>query len=170
MIFAVMLRVTICLLIGVAGGWLISEGSYQLNRAPGSRDDAQRVELVIPAGTSDKIARGEAVADIPTRMKFIEGDVLVVRNLDSVSHQLGPVWVPPESSGVLQIMEANQYSYTCTFEPSKIFGLEVLPRLTLSSRIQGVLAIALPSGVMLALYSFLVIPLKVSGVDEQVQV
>jgi hypothetical protein len=160
--FSILLRVAICMLIGVAGGWLISEGSYQLNKNPGTRDEPQRVELVIPAGTSAKLAKGEVVSDIPAKMTFVEGDLLVVRNQDSVSHQLGPVWVPPQSSGVLQIQEANTYSYACTFEASKVLGLDVLPRLTLASRVQGVLAVALPSTVMLALYSFLVFPLKPS--------
>jgi hypothetical protein len=162
-IFAALLRIAICLLIGIAGGWLISEGSYQLNKVPGTRDEPRQVELIIPAGTSAKLAKGEAVVDIPTKMTFVEGDVLVVRNQDSVSHQLGPVWVPPQSSGVLQIQEANTYSYSCTFEKSKILGLEVLPRLTIGSRVQGVLAVALPSAVMLTLYSFLVFPLKVTS-------
>jgi hypothetical protein len=168
MFFAVLLRTAICFLIGVAGGWLISEGSYQLNKDPGARDEPRQVELVIPAGTAEKLAKGEAVLDIPAKMTFVEGDVLVVRNQDSVSHQLGPVWVPPQSSGVLQIQEANSYSYTCTFQQSKILGLDVLPRLTLASRVEGVLAIALPSAVMLTLYSFLVFPMKSSGTVAQV--
>ena len=169
MTFAVLLRVAICLLIGIAGGWLISEGSYQMNKDHGARDEPRQVELVIPAGTAEKLAKGETGLDIPATMTFVEGDILVVRNQDSVSHQLGPVWVPPQSSGVLQIQEANTYSYACSFEKSKIFGLNVLPRLTLSSRIEGVLAVALPSAVMLALYSFLVFPLKSTSQVVQVQ-
>ncbi len=169
-IFAILWRVMICLLIGIAGGWLISEGSYQLNKAPGARDEPRQVELVIPAGTADKVAKGEVVLGIPSKMTFVEGDVLIVRNQDSVAHQLGPVWVPAQSSGVLQIQEANTYSYTCTFEASKVFGLDVLPRLTVESRVQGVLAIGLPSGVMLALYSFLVVPLKEKPAGQPAEV
>ncbi len=93
-------------------------------------------------------------------MTFVEGDILVVKNQDSVSHQLGPVWVPPLSNGVLQLNQANNYAYTCSFQTSKVLGIEVLPRLTTQVRIEGMLAMGLPSSVMIALYSFLMFPLK----------
>lgn len=160
MTFAVLKRILISILIGVVGAWIVSEVSYRLNKDPNSRDEANRVELVIPAGTAERIANGEPALGIPNRMAFVEGDLLIVRNEDSVSHQLGPVWVPPQSSGVLQIDTASDYSYVCTFSDTKYFGLEVHPQLTLNSRIQGVLAMGLPSSVMIALYSILVVPIK----------
>lgn len=161
MTFAVLKRILISILIGVAGAWIVSEVSYQLNKDPDARDEANRVELVIPAGTAERIANGEPAAGIPSRMTFVEGDLLIVRNEDSVSHQLGPVWVPPQSSGVLEIAAAADYSYACTFSESKVFGLEVHPQLTVDARVQGILAMALPTSVMIALYSFLVVPIKV---------
>jgi hypothetical protein len=160
MTFAVLKRILISILIGLAGAWIVSEASYQLNKDPAARDEANRVELVIPAGTAESIANGEAPVGIPSRMTFVEGDLLIVRNEDSVSHQLGPVWVPPQSSGVLQIGTASDYSYACSFSDTKVFGLEVHPQLTLEARIQGTMAMGLPSSVMIALYSFLVVPIK----------
>jgi hypothetical protein len=160
MTFAVFKRILISLVIGLVGALIVSEASYQLNKDPQARDQANRIELVIPAGTADRIAKGESVGDIPIRMSFVEGDLLVVRNEDSVSHQLGPIWVPPQSSGVLQVGAASDYSYQCTFSSTKYFGLEVHPQLTLDARIQGILAMALPSSVMIALYSFLITPIK----------
>ena len=160
MTFAVLKRILISIAIGVVGAWIVSEASYQLNKDPDARDEANRVELVIPAGTAERIASGEPAAGIPSRMTFVEGDLLIVRNQDSVSHQLGPVWVPPQSSGVLEIGAARDYSYTCSFSDTKYFGLEVHPQLTLSARIQGVLAMGLPSSVMIALYSILIVPIK----------
>lgn len=167
---AVAVRIGIALLIGITGGILVTEGSYQLNKDPANRDQPQQVELVIPAGTAEKLAHGDVVLGIPTEMTFVEGDILVVRNEDSVSHQLGPVWVPPQSSGVLQIQEANTYSYACTFEKSKVLGLNVLPRLTLNARIQGVLTVALPSAIMIVLYSLLVFPIRRPGMPAEVEV
>ena len=160
MLFAVLKRIVISILIGLVGAWVVSEVSYQLNKDPDTRDEANRVELVIPAGTADRIAAGEPALGIPKRMSFVEGDLLIVRNQDSVGHQLGPVWVPPQSSGVLEIGAASDYSYTCSFSDTKTFGLEVHPQLTLSARIQGVLAMGLPSSVMIALYSILIVPIK----------
>jgi len=160
MIRAVSIRVALCILIGVLGGWLISEGSYQINKNPATRDQANRVVLEIPAGTADLLAKGGSAPQIPTSMTFVAGDLLVVKNDDTVSHQLGPIWVPPLSSGVLQIDTADEYSYACTFEKSKVFGLTVVPQLTLASRIQGALTIGLPTAVMFGLYSTIVFPLK----------
>jgi hypothetical protein len=166
---AVLIRVALAMTISLVGAWIISEVSYQLNRQPGSRDTAQRVELIIPAGTAAQVAAGQAPPGIPAQMTFLEGDLLVVTNQDSVGHQLGPVWVPPQSSGVLQIDTASDYSYSCSFTPKKYFDLNVLPRLTTAARVQGILAMGLPSGVMVALYSFLVVPLKKKESAAEVQ-
>ena len=157
---AVLLRFVISLAIAMVGAWVVNEGSYRLLKDPSARDEARRVELVIPAGTAERVAAGEDVLSLPREMAFVEGDLLVVKNQDSVSHQLGPVWVPPLSSGVLEVGQANDYSYSCTFQTSQEMGIKVNPRLTPSTRIQGTLAIGLPSAVMIGLYSFLVFPLK----------
>ena len=154
------IRIFLSIVVGMAGAWLVSEISYQANKDPQNRDQSTRIDLVIPAGTAERVAAGENTLFLPEKMTFVEGDLLVVKNEDAVSHQLGPVWVPPLSSGVLQLTQANDYTYTCSFQTSKVLGIEVRPRLDARTRIEGVLAMGLPSSVMLALYSFLVFPLK----------
>jgi len=153
-------RIFISLLIGLGGAWLDSESSYHLLKDPQTRDNARQIVLTIPPGTAERIAAGEDTLTVPSTMTFVEGDLLIVRNEDSVSHQLGPVWVPPGSSGVLEVGAPNNYTYNCSFQKSKAFGMEVLPALTGSTRLEGVLAMGLPTSLMLALYSFLVFPLK----------
>ena len=157
---AILIRAILSLIAGMLLGWLISEGSYLLNKDPSSRDDARRIELVIPQGTAERVAAGKDVLSMPAKMSFVEGDLLIVKNQDSVSHQLGPVWVPPQSSGVLQVGQADNYEYTCSFQTSKVFGIEVRQRLTFETRLQGAMAIGLPTGLMIGLYSFLVVPFK----------
>lgn len=157
---AIFIRMLLSLVIGLVVGWLISEGSYLLLKDPGTRDSANRIELVIPEGTAQRIASGEDVLSLPQKMTFVEGDLLIVKNQDTVSHQLGPVWVPPQSSGVLEVGLANDYLYDCSFQTSKQFGIEVRQRLTFETRLQGALSIGLPSAVILGLYSFLVFPIK----------
>ncbi len=157
---AVTVRLIISLIFGMLGAWGISELSYQLLKDPNARDQARRIELVIPPGTAEKVAAGEPVLSLPEKMTFVEGDLLVVKNLDSVSHQLGPVWVPPQSSGVLEVGKANTYQYACTFQTSRLFGIEVKPNLTVETRIQGVVLMGLPSAAMLWLYSFLIFPIR----------
>ncbi len=157
---AVLVRAFLSLLIGMLFGWAVSEGSYLLLKDPSSRDSARRIELVIPLGTAERVAAGEDVLSLPKKMTFVEGDLLVVKNEDNVSHQLGPVWVPPQSSGVLQLGQADDYVYTCSFQSSRVFGIEVRQRLSFGTRLQGALAVGLPTSLMLGLYSFLVVPVK----------
>lgn len=159
MVRMIWMRLLIVLALGAALGWVVSETSYQVlktdeTRAPGV------VELVIPAGTAAKIGGGQAVQSLPANMTFVQGDVLVVKNEDSTSHQLGPIWVPPGSSASLALNDANSYSYSCTFEPNKILDLEVQPRLDPGTRIQGITFVGLPTAAMLFVYSLVLFPFK----------
>jgi hypothetical protein len=143
-------RMLSMMVVGLVFGGLVSEISFLASSDLNDMKPHQ-VELVIPAGTAEKLKEGKPLS-IPDTMNFVEGDVLIVRNQDVVSHQLGPVWVPSQASGVLQIGKSNMYSYECSFTRSKVFGLDVQPPLTIWMRLQGLVSIGLPTGVMLALY------------------
>lgn len=147
-------------------GWLVSEVSFRLvNR--NVRNTPQRLELVIPAGTAQRVAQGEGDPRLPESMTFIQGDVLVVVNQDDVSHQLGPVWVPAGGSGSLTMGEPNSYSYDCSFQPQETLGVDVQPRLTSWIRVQGVISVGLPSGVLFWLYSLVIRPVGPRKEEEQ---
>ena len=57
------------------------------------REDARQLEIVIPAGTAERIAAGETDSTPPHQIELVLGvqDVLVIRNEDSVWHEVGPV-------------------------------------------------------------------------------
>lgn len=150
------LRAGVGILAACLFGWGLSAASYYFtpNKEDAQRDP-QQVELVIPYGTADQVKQGAYNPLLPTSMTFVEGDLLIVRNEDKVAHQLGPLFVPPNTSSVLSLNTANQYSYTCSFEPSKTIGLDVRPRVTGGTQLQAILAIGLPTGMMLALYSYM---------------
>lgn len=162
---AVALRIFVSFVIGMFGSWLISETSYFMLKDPETRDTVNTITLVIPAGTAERIAAGETPPSLPSSMTFVEGDLLIVKNEDVISHELGPVWVPPQSSGVLEVGNARTYTIACSFQTSKAFGVEVLPALTTNVRLGGVLGMGLPTSVMLALYSFLAFPIKSKNGD-----
>ncbi len=61
-------------------------------------------------------------------MEFFEGDSIVVINQDVTSHQLGPIWVPAGTSGILSLNKPVHYELACTFQPSNTLGLEVNSR------------------------------------------
>ena len=156
---AILKRIGISLALGLAISWLIAEGSFAILKDK-SDHAPQRVELVIPAGTADKVAAGQAVPSLPANMLFVAGDTLVVKNQDSTSHQLGPIWVPPGTSASLNLDTANRYSYACSFQPSRYLGLDVRSRVTMETRIVAILFAGIPTGAMLALYSFVAFPIK----------
>ena len=57
------------------------------------------------------------------------------------------------SSGTLSLEKAEKYLLTCTFQTGNLLGLDVRDHATVDIRAQGVLAIGLPSGILLWLFS-----------------
>jgi uncharacterized membrane protein YraQ (UPF0718 family) len=158
-------RVALSVLAGLLVGFLISEISYQFlretSRAP------ETIELVIPEGTAEQIARGETPPTIPEEMTFVVGDVLLVHNQDITDHQLGPVWIPASTSASLNLDEVNNFIFACSFQPSSYLGLDVREPVTLATRIGGVIFSGLPLGAIIALYSLIVWPIKSKAESEQ---
>ena len=150
-------RILISMLIGLLLGVVISEVPFiflrETARAP------KEITLLIPAGTADKVARGEQPPTIPENMAFVVGDTLIVKNEDAVDHKLGPLWIPANSSAQLQLDQEESFAYECSFQPRKYLGLDVNEPLTTGTRIYGMLYAGLPLGVLLALYS-IVMPSK----------
>jgi hypothetical protein len=160
-----LIRFTIAMVLSLIFGFIVSEVGYRFVPENVRRQTPERIELVIPHGTADRIAAGESVPSLPDNMQFLQGDTLVVVNQDTVSHQMGPIWVPPNSSGTLAMETPQSYSYACTFQPNQYLGLDVRARLTPAIRMQGVLAISLPTGVLIGLYAMFLMPHK--GRDDE---
>lgn len=153
---ALFVRILLSMLVGVAAAALVSELAFRLQDQTTSRAP-QVVELVIPAGAAERTAAGETV--LPPDMIFVTGDTLVVRNQDSVPHTLGPLYVPPGASASLALDYPASLALTCSFQPTRTFGLDVRQALTLGTRIQGFLIAGLPLGVLIAVYSLVAWPL-----------
>jgi len=150
-------RIVISMLIGIALGAVISELSFvilhETVRPP------QEVVLTIPAGTAEKVARGEQPPTIPQDMIFVVGDTLVMKNEDNVDHKLGQLWIPAHSSAQLLLNTVENMAFECSFQPGNYFGLDVRQPLTLGTRVYGILYAGIPIGMLVALYSF-VVPAK----------
>jgi hypothetical protein len=155
-----LLRLGLALLLAFAFALLVSEVAFRLQEGEGYGRQPGRVELLVPKGTAELVAQGQLAPSLPQNMVFVQGDVLVVRNEDVVSHQLGPVWVPAGNSATLTLEQAGQYQMACSFQPSSYLGLDVRSRVTLAVRLQAMLAIGLPTGIMGWLYWLVVTPLK----------
>ena len=150
-------RVAISLLIGLLFGVAVTEIPifllYKTARAP------KEIVLTIPEGTAAQVARGEQPPAIPQSMTFVVGDLLTVKNEDVVDHKLGELWVPANSSASLQLDQAADLLYECSFQPDGRFRLDVREPLTLATHLGGILGPGISLGILIALYS-LALPTK----------
>lgn len=124
----------------------------QFDRAP------QTIELVIPAGTADRVEAGEDNPTLPAEMVFVLGDTLLVRNEDTTSHQLGPVWVPAGATASLVMGEAAKLAYSCSFSTSRYLNLDVRQPTTLGTRLTALILAAPTMTALLFIYSLLAFP------------
>jgi hypothetical protein len=152
-------RVVISMLVGLLLGVAISEISFDLLNN-GQTRSPKVVELVIPPGTGARVARGEADSTLPSSMVFVVGDTLLVKNEDSIPHQLGPLFIPPGSSTSMNLNLEQDYAFVCSFQPSKYLGLSVQSPLNLTTRIVGILEAGLNLGFLIALYAVFAMPPK----------
>jgi hypothetical protein len=156
-------RIVLSMLAGLLFGVAISEMTfYFLNT--GETRPPQIVKLTIPQGTAQKVLLGESDPTLPASMYFVVGDTLLVNNMDSVVHQLGPLFIPSGSSASMKLDSELDYAFTCSFIPSKYIGLNVRPPLTLVTRILGILEAGLPMGFLIALYSIYAMPVKKNAI------
>jgi len=155
----VLRRVLIFLVIGLIFGALLSEIAFMVMPGMDTRPP-QQIVLVIPSGTAQRVAQGQQSPSIPQNMSFVVGDTLVVKNEDSVEHQLGPLWIPAGSSASMALNTSQKYAFQCSFVPTKVFGLEVNESLTLGTRLWGIFIGGVPVAIIVVLYSLLIWPPK----------
>lgn len=161
--FLLILGISLALVLAV------NEGLYLLSKEEHDRAP-ETVQLTIPAGTADLVARGESAPAIPEEMVFVQGDVLEVVNQDAVDHQLGPIWVPPGATGRLVLEDANKFAYACSFAPSRYLGIDVRQATTITTRLTALGFATPPMVVILFIYSLLAFPVISKaeiGAEEQ---
>jgi hypothetical protein len=152
-------RIALCMLAGLVFGGVLSEVSYYFLKT-GETRPPQVVEIDIPQGTAVRVSQGISDPSLPANMTFVVGDTLLVKNQDSVVHQLGPLFVPPGTSSTMTLGTAQEYAVSCSFQPSKYLGLSVQSPLTLGTRLIGVLEVGIPMGMLLCVYGLFAVPVK----------
>ncbi len=152
-------RILFAMLLGLLFGVVISEASYFFLKT-GETRPPQVVEIDIPDGTAARVALGESDPTLPSDMIFVVGDTLLVKNEDSVVHQLGPLFIPSGSSASMKLDTATDYAFACSFQPSKYIGLSVQSPLTIGTRLLGIIEAGIPMGILIALYSIFAVPAK----------
>lgn len=152
-------RIVITTVISLIVAFGFNEITYRMQKDPNDRAP-DIITLVIPNGTAARVEAGDGVNLMPEEMVFVVGDVLEVKNEDSVPHQLGPIWVPPNASSSLKMERAQKYSYDCSFQSSRYLGLDVRPATDLGTRLLALFLTAPTLGILLYLYSLAAYPVK----------
>jgi hypothetical protein len=160
------LRLLITMVLGFLLAIGIDEFTFVFMKSEAGRGP-QRIELVIPAGTAAKVARGEADPALPEKMVFVQGDTLVVINKDSADHRLGALFIPSDTSASLTLNQADNLVYACSFEPTKYLGLDVREPVTMANRLEGIFISGFPLGILFMIYSLLVWPLKPKNIETE---
>ena len=160
-------RIAISTIIGLVIGLVLSEATF-LFLGLTARNPTE-ITITIPKGTADLVARGEQPPTLPADMVFVVGDVLVVKNEDTVNHQLGPLWIPAGTSGHLVMGQTESLAYECSFQPGKYIGFDVHEPLTPSTRIYGIFYAGLPLSILIALYWSIMPDRKKNDLQKNVQ-
>jgi hypothetical protein len=159
------IRSVIGLAIGFLFGWMLSEAAYFFTPdKQAAQRQPEKITLVIPYGTAQQVKEGVYNRSLPGELAFVQGDILVVKNEDTVAHQLGPLFIPPSTSSALSLDTADHFGYECSFQPNQFIGLDVAPRVTAGLRLEAILSIGLPTGMMLAIYSYLIPGIRLPGI------
>ncbi len=82
-------------------------------------------EFVIPAGSGDRIARGEALDILPAEMNTKIGETILIANEDKVAHVLGPWFVGPGETLKQRFVTAGVFSGFCSVHPEENFTVNV---------------------------------------------
>lgn len=117
-------------------------------------------ELLIPEGTAERVEAGEDAPGIPNEMSFVLGDILLVHNMDVVTHTLGPLFIPAGTSAEMPLDEADNLALSCSFSPSNYLGLDVRTPTTLGTRLTALSFAVPPTTAMLFIYSLLAFPIE----------
>jgi hypothetical protein len=71
-------------------------------------------EIVVPAGTLDRLNGGESVVLMPSVLRFRVGDTLRIRNEDVVEHLVGPYTVAAGRTVELRYGSPGRFEGMCT--------------------------------------------------------
>jgi len=154
-----MIRLGVVFIISLVFTAVFNEVVFQFQKENYDRAP-QVIELVIPAGTSKQVEAGQNEPVIPAEMSFVIGDTLQVKNEDSISHQLGPIWVPAGTTASLVMGQADKLAYSCSFTVSRYLNIDVYPPTTLGTRLAALSVAGPTTAALLYLYSLLMFPIR----------
>lgn len=96
-----------------------------LGVAAGCGREPETVEILVPAGTQDRLGAGEEVVIMPAELRFRVGDTLVIRNEDRVAQTVGPYLVMAGETVELTYGRPGRYEGMCPLSEGETYLIEV---------------------------------------------
>lgn len=109
--------VPIVLIIGGVMVWIAVNGDQP--REPVT------IEIVVPAGTQDRMDAGEKVVVMPTRLEFRVGDMIHIVNEDDVRQSVGPYVLDAGKDMILQYGAPGVYEGYCPLSEGERYEIVV---------------------------------------------
>ncbi|RIK08324.1 MAG: hypothetical protein DCC49_08950 [Acidobacteria bacterium] len=81
--------------------------------------------FVVPAGTGERLDRGEVIEIVPRTLDVKVGDTLIIRNEDSRTHTVGPVVVRAGETAEQNFTRAGVVEGECTVHPEDKFTIRI---------------------------------------------
>jgi hypothetical protein len=100
------------LVVLIVVGAILTAGSLTAC-GEGSESRGKTTELVVPAGTNDRLQAGEEVTIMPSRLELRVGDTLLIRNEDTTDQTVGPYFVKAGGEIRLTYGKAGAYEGYC---------------------------------------------------------
>ena len=101
-------RRSLVVALAVAVVLALSAGACGSGERPG-----EVVEIVVPAGTMDRLNAGENVDVMPRRLELRVGDTILIRNDDKWPHDVGPYRVGANTELQLKYQAAGEFEGEC---------------------------------------------------------
>lgn len=86
---------------------------------------SRTIEIVVPAGTQERLVAGEPIDIMPTRLELKVGDTLLIRNEDSVSQSVGPYHVAAGTDYRLTYGAPGRFEGYCPLSAGKRYEIVV---------------------------------------------
>jgi hypothetical protein len=153
------IRLLIVLVISFALAAGFNELAFAFQREAFDRAP-DKITIEIPRGTAERVERGETPPEIPADLTFVVGDTLEVVNKDTVSHQLGPLFIPAGTAARLLMENPDKLTYRCSFRTNEYLGVDVKQSTTLGIRLTGLMLAAPTTAAIFFLYSLVMFPIK----------
>lgn len=154
-----LVRLLIVSLISVVMVLILNEVAFLLQKDRSISRSPGVVTLVIPAGVAVKLENGQTDTGIPKNMTFVVGDILEVRNEDDVTHQLGPLYIPPGTTASMPLNEVNHFTLGCSFQSGNYMGVDVREPTTFGTRLAAMFTAGPTTAALLFIASLVFYPI-----------